>query len=57
MEKVENSAKFLETLTMVIGSNDAKFRHPLKFFTTYYCQQDLTLGVLLEILTLQKCAL
>ena len=54
-EKVENGATFLETRTMVIGSNDAEFGHPLKFLTIYYRQRDLTLGVFL-IFACQKLA-
>ena len=43
-EKGGNGAQFLETMMMIVGSNDVKFGYILKFLT-YYHQQDLTLGV------------
>ena len=34
---------------MVSGSDDAEFGYPLKLWTTYYRQRDLTLGFFSEI--------
>ena len=46
--------KKMETMTMVIGSNDAKFRYPFKFLTTYYRQTRFDIGIFLDILACQK---
>ena len=41
--KLGNGAQLLKRALIIIGSNDAEFRHPLKYLTTYDRQRDLTL--------------